>query len=748
MFALILASNKFCSLRRIVGKRNPTLWKEMLDYEITKNEEGSHWLVKCRKANALGVISHEVGDIAFKVPVSIDTKRDVDTCVSLLASNFTFHEDMTEDSRDKCIAYLYSPKYTPITVFTNARLKPMKVEDVFIDGDPCPTINALVLEACKSKCPKYERYVTGAYISTNSGESNLLALRDKMCKTGTVYDANPKVFKATGTALLVLFDAKHNRMECSTHPDSADYLNFNPNAGNGFKHIELRFAKTKRQMAPFARRIVKRYLSLVREYIGESESLIPPAITTHSSKPEVRSVDDPPGKIRMISMLGLIHDFISKLCTLPFMKALERWIGCLIGTSIWSTLGFSMMRAMCIPEWMNLPNDIRGEDITPDNEEDWFYVTCDISGHDMSYSPVGLFMYLLMRIFFVDFPSEGDEEAFKEMFAVEFAQTNAKTVRWFSGYYYMVLGIMASGWLGTSHIATLMTVYSMYMAVMQLYINNKIHPKLAFEEVRMVAYGDDVVLKLRKTRVNVFGTDAYPQHLANELLKLGLTVKGSETQQFMPTRNHKNRFFTHIRGDEILSSGIHILQRYWVKYNARYQALHPDSSDYVFILPWRKTESYATKAGTDAFGFKGKEGRLNKKSFDVHVMAYLKTFGLLCDAGPNRTAHNFCKEILRRLCAAVPGVNALASQADRGPLKEVFAKLGPQAESICSPMITQIVYMPDNKSYSWIVSHIETDLHVRHLKKPEFVYQSAVSVHGLQVEGTPVLRADGSIYYI
>ena len=51
----------------------------------------------------------------------------------------------------------------------------------------------------------------------------------------------------------------------------------------------------------------------------------------------------------------------------------------------------------------------------------------------------------------------------------------------------MVLGIMASGWLGTSHIATLMTIHSVYMALFKIYVQHKLHPKLVFSEFRMVA---------------------------------------------------------------------------------------------------------------------------------------------------------------------------------------------------------------------------------------------------------------------
>ena len=741
-----LASNRFCVLRKTIGKKDPELWNNMLDYTITKTADGSQWDVICRKDNSAGMKAHLAGEVVFSVPASADAKLDMSTCIKLLASNFPTTTITPTDVGDRVLSYLYSPKYIPITVFTTSSSKVPTVKKTFAPSTPHEGIKLLAVEATRATAPEMVRYAEGSYISTAPTEANLSALRDKMCKTGTVYNADPRIFKAVSAALLHEFNVTQWKMYATTDSWAPYSLNFNPNSGVGFRHFELMFARNKRNMGPFACRVVERYLELVRQNIGCSEELIPPPMTTYTAKPEVRSVDDPPGKVRLISMLGLIHDFISKLCTLPFMRCLEKWIGCLIGTSIWSSMVFMMMRAMKVKEWMNMDAHTRGEDIDPDDPSLWGYITIDISGHDMSYSPVGLFMYLLMRLFCVDFQSVPDEEAFAEIFAVEFAGVNAKTVQWFGGYYYMVLGIMASGWLGTSHIATLMTIHSMYMALFSIYLKAGLHPRAVFSEFRLVAYGDDIVLKYRLERQDLLGDGQYPAKLADELKVLGLTVKGSETQLLAPSPKHKDRFFTHIKNDKIISGGVHILQRYFVKYDARHNPMHPDAVNYHYILPWRKTEAYATKMSMDAWGFAGKAGRLDDTPFDPYVMAYVKAFGLLCDAGPNRTAHKMIKEFMRKLEEARPGVSLVAERAPRGELEEALKKLSPDAMDRFGPLIRAVLTLPDNKTYLLVVSSIVTSLTVRELKKPEIYFANVADKNDKANKGEPYIKDQTVIY--
>ena len=741
-----LASNRFCVLRKTIGKKDPLLWQNMLDYTITKSDDGLSWRVVCRKDNDLGLAPHKAGDVVFNVPCSTDSKLDMTMCIKLLASNFPTATVTPEASGDRILSFLYSPKYIPITVFTTSSSKVPTVKTTFAPTPMHEGVRLLAVESVRQTAPSLVRFAEGAYISTAPTDANLTALRDKMCKTGTIYNADPKVFKAVSAALLHEFNVKQWKMYATTDSWAPYSLNFNPNSGVGFRHFELMFARNKRNMGPFACRVVERYLELVRQNIGRSEELIPPPVTVYTAKPEVRSVDDPPGKVRLISMLGLIHDFISKLCTLPFMRCLEKWIGCLIGTSIWSSMVFMMMRAMGLAEWMKLDPHTRGEDIDPDDPALWGYITIDISGHDMSYSPVGLFMYLLMRLFCVDFQCIPDEEAFAEMFAVEFAGVNAKTVQWFGGYYYMVLGIMASGWLGTSHIATLMTIHSTYMALFSIYLAAKLHPKDVFTDFKLVAYGDDMVLKFRLTRAELLGDGQYPTKLAAQLKELGLTVKGSETQLLLPTPRHTDKFFTHIRNDEIISGGVHILQRYFVKFDARHNPMHPDSTNYVYILPWRKTDAYATKMSMDAHGFLGKTGRLDDTPYNPYVMAYVKAFGLLCDAGPNRTAHRMLKHFMKAIETAHPGVSKLAVTAPRGDLEEVLKKLSPDAMSIFGPLIQSIIHVSDAKSYLLVVSNIVTQIDARVIKKPPFYYANVADRDDKANAGSPFIKDQQVMY--
>lgn len=714
----------------------------MLDYEIKKEGDGS-WVVVARKEVETRLFKADPGQCVFQLPGSGDDSVDMKTCINLLAHTFRIAEASSDSVGDRVLSYLYSPKYIPISMFTSSTTRSPKVANLFADIKPNAHIKELGLNAVMTVDPAYADHVTGAYLSTVPSLENLSALRDKMCKTGTVYDANLAHFKAVFGFLLCDFKAHSWQMDASVDPDVPYFLNYNPNSGVGFKHWELHYSRTKRDMAPYARRVVKKFLRLVKDNIGSGEDLLPPQVYTYTTKAEIRSVEEAPGKVRLISMVGLVWDFVSKLCTLPFMRGLEKWYGCLIGTSVWSTFTYTLLRGAREPEFMNLEEHMRGESFVPDDPTKFMWVIADISAHDMSYSPVGLFGYLLFRLFYVTYADKYDEDIFKEMFSVEMGGVNSKVVQWFGGYTYMVLGLMASGWLGTSHIASLMTIFSTYLVLLDVF-GKEIGAIATLKEPKLFVYGDDFALKLPKYFYDK--VDGATQKIIESFKKHGLTIKPSAFSVFQPMKRHKNRLFTHIRHDEIISPGVNILQRYLVKYNDRHQAMHPDAKDYAYIMPWRNTSSYATRFAMDAHNFLGKEGRNDTRRFDPYVMAYIKNYSLLLDAGPNRKAHNLIKEMMRNIEAYKPGTAKAAYYADRGVFDEIGKKLGPKSD-LCFPYITQCVFLPDKKTYAWVVSHIVVDSEARFLKKPEYKFRSVAAVHGDLRIGKPYWR-DGHIIYI
>ena len=175
-----------------------------------------------------------------------------------------------------------------------------------------------------------------------------------------------------------------------------------------------------------------------------------------------------------------------------------------------------------------------------------------------------------------------------------------------------------------------------------------------------------------------------------------------------------------------------MLQRYFVKYDFNMNPLHPDCKKWAFIMPWRKTGAYATRIATDAQGFKGKLGRKEEGFLDHRLAAYVKAFGLMMDAGPNRVAHLFIKSFMKEIASMEPQIPICAYQVARGELADVFKKLDPYKLEMCLPAITDIFDWPDDKSYFWVTSHIGVCSNLMELKHPYFRYVRTGDYDGKQ----------------
>jgi len=315
-----------------------------------------------------------------------------------------------------------------------------------------------------------------------------------------------------------------------------------------------------------------------------------------------------------------------------------------------------------------------------------------------------------MRAFWVNYGDKAANDAFNEFFAFETAFINAKIVKWFGFMWYIVLGIMTSGYHGTSDMDCLCLLIGIYLAILMIITEkdapHKVHPIRIFKEILIAIYGDDVIISLPPDLLWILGADGtFPKKLAEYLKKLGLVLKPGETKIYTPTHKHKNVFFTQIdENDEIRSEGVHMLQRYFVKYDVNMKALHPNSKTYAWILPWRKTGAYATRLATDARGFLGKEGRADDRDMNPILGAYVKAFGLLLDAGPNRKAHKLCKEMMKNLACIEPEVPKVAHIVARGELSDICARLDIDRCAECLPAINDIYKWSDEQSYNFVVS--------------------------------------------
>lgn len=727
----------------------------MNNFQVDKCVSERLWRVTVRNTFTVGFTTYTKDSLVMTFPLSAEPYQDVKYILTTLVSRVSYMDHYVSSLADRTLALIPSDKFTPITVLSDSPTRCFSVSDMFKEVAVHEVIRSFAVDAAAEVCPYYKMYVAGAFVSTIPTQKNIEALRDKMAKTPATMDINPDLFKGVLAYYLHVWKAKDHQLYPSVDPKTPYCLKYNPNAGVGFRHWNIPSIRNKRDFAPFARRALERILKRMPEFIGMSEWLIPPMVHTYTAKPEVRSMDAELGKIRLIGTVGQLHDQITKMVDSPFLMGFRKWSGCMIGSSIWSSLPYLLMYHLKIREFNKLPGFIKKCFTVPSVDDDSWnnYVlwVADASGQDVSFTAAGLFAFLMLRYFWVNTGDPTCMDVFNELFAFETASANAKIVQWFGNMWYIVTGIMTSGYHTTSDLDSVMLVVMITCALVDITLPHGEHPKTVMDDCLLAVYGDDILGRMPKKYVKYMGLDerGFPKTLADQLKVYGVTLKEGETKFYINTRSHRNKFFTAIENDEIVpgKDGVHMLQRYFVKYDINMKPLHPDAQDFAFIMPWRKTEAYATRLGTDANGFMGKAGRDDDRDMDPYLGAYVKGFGLLMDAGPNYVAHCMIKRFLVRLAQHDDRIPKAARVVGRGLLEEVFKRLDPYLAQECYAIISKVWRWPDIESYYYVVSHIQVSEKLMNIKNPEFDYLYVADLDNIRTKVRSYVK-DGKFIHI
>ena len=497
----------------------------MSTFEV-KKEDGI-WNVTALEEVEYKGATYPEGCLVFRLEeTTAGSKHDMELCLSALHSILQVPNLSEDDCCEFILANLYGDKYTPVAVYTTSDTVMTKASKMFKQVAQNDDIRAMGAEAV-SEHPELTQYVLGAFVSSNPSLHNLQAIVDKMCKGGAKLNVDQRYLKAAFGLFTYLLRPQDWQMQADTDPAIAGKLRFNPNAAAGFKHFNIDIARNKRNNGPYMDEALKQILEQLKDYIGRSEDLIPPAVHNYTVKPEVREVGAELGKIRLIGMIGQLHDMISKIVDTPFMQGFQRWSGCMIGTSVWTSLSPFLMHAMREGDFNTYRPELReGLPVVVDPQADYFYIVLDVSGQDVSFKPVLLFLLLMFRHLYVETDDPVALELFDELFANETAQVNTKLVQWFGGLWYIVQGIMTSGYHGTSHVDCCMLVVNMLMALMMLLIPHGITPKQIADQTCIAVYGDDSVLRLPVAWAPYLGAtpNGYPEHLGDKLATLGVEL--------------------------------------------------------------------------------------------------------------------------------------------------------------------------------------------------------------------------------
>jgi len=720
----------------------------MNNFDIRMDQTAKCWVVTLKRDFSTGSRSYLKGDVAFVYSYSGDKHTDFLYIITQLVNEIVVHEDNRFGNLDNALGMIPSDKFLPITVFTTSPTMSPLIANMFSQTIINEEIRLYAVDASLQVSPNLKRYVEGAYVSTIPTLENIITLRNKMGQgSARLQIDNNILFCGLGLVLGQLKPHK-NLMHVSMREDIGWFFGYNPVAGNGYKHYNIKLPGNKNCATPFAREDLKRILTEIKDYIGRSEELIPPQVHVFTAKPEVRDVDAEMGKIRLIGMVGQLHDMICKILSMPFISAWRRAKCNMIGCSVWSSLTHWLLWALDIEEYNHLPEQIRrGTQADEEEEKKYCFITFDIKGQDVSYKTAQLLILNLIRLLWCRLDDRSVFDDFMELFAFETANSTIKLVQWFGDQWYLVLALMCSGSLLTADFNTLFSYIMSVSALIKLLLPYKIHPMDIIKKVKFAFYGDDWIWKIPFDWTQMFGPDVndFPLWLAQVFQDWGITLKRGETKMYKSNKMSGRPFFTHIVNDEIKIEGVHFLQRYFVKYDINMKPLHPNSKTYAWILPWRKTEAYATRIATDAWNFKGKPGRSDKRDLNPLLAAYVKAFGLLMDAGPNKKAHRFIKCFMLRLAQQHPDIPALSYDVCRGPLSDLFHKLDRDRLEKCLPAITEICYWDDNMSYNYVVSRMGVSHDFLDPKSPLYI-PANVRTTGVKDKRVPYVK-DGTVIF-
>jgi len=326
------------------------------------------------------------------------------------------------------------------------------------------------------------------------------------------------------------------------------------------------------------------------------------------------------------------------------------------GHSLYSTMITNILFALGHRDYEKLRSDLKNPDFVKCPFDNCSYLIMDLSAQDYTFSNVSLWLCSVMRLNFIDFSSHSEKELFAlfHLLLAEMMATHQKTVEWFSKLFYVVIGVMISGYKGTSHFDTFSVKIAMLIIIVELL---KFEVKNWLPVLRMlfaIFYGDDTIVVIPPEWIPYFctswvaETDPVPDKFIDMAKKLNLVIKPAETRILIPKSNHHDRFYSGVQDDRLVLDGVKFLQRRFVKIDQFGGFLHPDAERWHKVIPWRQTSDYWIRSANHNFDW-------DHPTKLVSMAFFQKIVGLMYDAGMNRTAHNYLKGILHRIECSHPG---------------------------------------------------------------------------------------------
>jgi len=648
--------------------------------------------------------TYDHGDVVYDTPSTNDPRLDYYYAIDYLKNRVNGTLDVSgEDALTMIIRSIDMKSALPIAYICSLKFKPRTISNMMTLVVQSEQVRNYCWLGVQKYAPDLKRYLFESFVSTQCTVEGVTALRDKLCRGTPVYSGNDNDFYGGLALTIANLEVSKYRMIPTIDPDIVRFLPYNPNAACGFNHMNDPKIKTKRDDAPYA--MARLYDMLWKACRGHPFSAdIKQYISRYSAKAEVRGPDDDKTKIRLTAMLDTFSDSLTRIITIPFQSGIQQAKPILIGTSTYTSLYYYMLKAHNHPDFERL---LAYGDVPWTKRsafEKWNALTSDESTQDGTWCNRMLDTVTQFRYLYVKTPEVNRRTIFINIAVEELMRNLSNFTLWFGNDFIRWLHHWLSGKLDTAHSNSWKTIMMFYTHIVKMCRKYCLTVAQVKEVITACSYGDDGVMFYPDRLDHLFCSSKeknFPDLLAETYAEFGCILKPGETKIYRPKEGimpHKDVFYTHICNDDIVSEGIHILQRYFVKYDKNMKPLHPDAEDWFVVKPWRKTSSFITKLGTDANGWEGKPGRL-EGSENIWVNWYCKAFGLLMDAGPNYTAHCVIKETMRAVALDKPNLPDICqTEWRKSELIEALIKTGLDEEII--QLVSMVHKLPDKVSYT------------------------------------------------
>jgi len=591
-------------------------------------------------------------------------------CVSASACSFA-------GTLDGITAFCFQPAGNPYDLFTATLSLPkwIKIQAYFSIPKPSNSANDFFGDDHVPSMPirehgrlyvpdRYLNHYDGSYINSATDPSGFCELLNKLegvrGHDGKIVMNDSLTSRQRLICIMLFLDGLNFKnsdvpLDLSREVCVHDY--YRPSAAYGFDGFLEKTTGVKGSYVLLNRQHIAYLVDRVFNH-GESwDSLLPCPAYVMATKAEVRGPNVKRSKIRVLMTNNMITDFIFELLLRPTYTWCKNLPWYLAGINTRGNFVYKILKTVRHPYARCVYRD------APIYSGPCAIIDGDLSSQDTSYTAVLKFSLMFLLVGLLRRPVHSQ---LRSLLAYLFAYSIFQPVNTWGGHWFLVMAILCTGGKLTALLNALMNYFNLKAVI---YLCAPLNYIEVLKWFWVIVFGDDFLARVPVgVAKGVFG-NSLAKFVDLAYKRMGIVYKLSDSHLLYPTSQHKDRLFTHVENDLIVSRGCVHLKRYLVKIDDHCNLIHPDSTDFKAILLWRPTSDFVERFCLDP-----EEWGVGSP----WVKWFRKQFGLIVDAGANREVHFMIKNAVNSAKEDHPSDWDLASSGykDSSEYRDLCKKTG------------------------------------------------------------------------